>query len=357
MIFKKNLPVIQFFCANQAHQIKIAGQVFKMGSTKQNVKCQCRNNRNSDLALKKTCAWEFKGQPWSISDVQDVECNFKFTETTTTTTTTTTTSANTISTTVMPPPPCLVTYRVQTNYDCQGNDIQMGIPLDGDNHLACEDLCRETENCVGYTWHGRTSKWSECWLKNKMGNCKPKESGTCNKGSCITGFLNNHGLCKGPSLRNLYTVKTNYDCTGGDIFSVDIPLYGKTDERCQEMCETYSNCMGYTWSSLDSETSSCHLKNEMVKCRPVPAGQCGGPNGSWKRTCYTAWRLSKATPPIACDGKFEVFTHTDCPGNDITQIFLAGGDHTGLNAKRLTFLSAWKQMCSRAARFRKMSSS
>ena len=321
--FRKNLPVTQFFCPYATHQLKIGDQVFKMGAAKRNVKCQCRNGQNGDPAWKKSCAWEFKGQPFSISDVQDVECKFKFT-TTTATTTSTTPVPNTR-------PPCLDTFRVETNYDCAGNDIQRGISLEGDDHRACEELCRETDNCVGYTWHGRTSNWSECWLKNKMANCRPKDSGTCNKGSCITGFLNDDGSCKGPSLEALYSVETNYDCTGGDI--THIQVNGKTDEICQEKCEANDDCVGYTWSASDSETSWCHLKKNMVNCRPVPAGQCGGPNGSWKRTCFTAWRLSKATPPNACDGKFEVSTHTDCSGNDITKIVLAGADHTVCAAK------------------------
>ena len=164
-----------------------------------------------------------------------------------------------------------------------------------------------------------------------MANCRPKDSGTCNKGSCITGFLNDDGSCKGPSLEALYSVETNYDCTGGDI--THIQVNGKTDEICQEKCEANDDCVGYTWSASDSETSWCHLKKNMVNCRPVPAGQCGGPNGSWKRTCFTAWRLSKATPPNACDGKFEVSTHTDCSGNDITKFVLAGADHTVCAAK------------------------
>ena len=316
-IFRKNLPVVQFFCGYSTHQLKIAGQVFKMGGAKRNVKCQCKNGQNGDPAWRKSCAWEFKGQPWSISDVRDIECKFKFT-TTTPTTTTTTPVPNTR-------PPCLDTFRVKTNYECQGNDIQRGISLEGDDHRACEDLCRETENCVGFTWHGRTSKWSECWLKNKMTNCKPKDSGTCNKGSCITGFLNDDGSCKRPSLEDLYSVETNYDCTGGDISHISVN--GATDEKCQELCEENEECVGYTWSALNSNQSTCHLKKNMVNCRPVPAGQCDG-NGTWTRTCFTAWRLSKATPPNACDGKFEVSTHTNCPGNDINKIVLAGSDHT-----------------------------
>ena len=83
-------------------------------------------------------------------------------------------------------PPHLKTYRVRINHDCQGNDIQRGISLEGNDHRACEELCRGNDNCVGYTWHGRTSNWSECWLKNKMSNCKPKDPGTCNKGRIPT---------------------------------------------------------------------------------------------------------------------------------------------------------------------------
>ena len=343
-IFRKNLPVTQFFCAHSDNELKIAGQIFKMGAAKRNVKCQCRNGQNGDPAWKKSCDWEFKDQPFEVADVQDIECKFKFTTTTTSTTST------------IPPtrPPCLDTYSIETNYDCQGNDIQRGISLEGDDHRKCEQLCRETENCVGWTWHGRTSDWSECWLKNKMANCKPKASGTCNKGSCITGTLVDDGSCQGknllfdpkssrsvigritnilaPTLEELYAVETNYDCTGGDI--EHIPVGGLTDAKCQELCEDKGDqCVGYTWSALSSTESWCHLKKNMVNCRPIPAGQCGGVNGSWKRTCFTGWKLSQATPPNACDGKFEVMTNTDCGGNDITKITLGGDDHRACAAK------------------------
>jgi len=167
-----------------------------------------------------------------------------------------------------------------------------------------------------------------------MENCKPKASGTCNRGSCITGFLNDDGSCKGNTLENLYSVETNFDCTGGDLGGENhIQVDGATDAKCQELCEANDECVGYTWSALYAIESWCHLKKTMVNCKPVPAGKCGGKNGSWKRTCNTAWRLSKATPPNACDGKFEVSTNTDCGGNDITKIHLAGGDHRTCAAK------------------------
>ena len=119
-------------------------------------------------------------------------------------------------------PPHLKTYRVRINHDCQGNDIQRGISLEGNDHRACEELCRGNDNCVGYTWHGRTSNWSECWLKNKMANCKSKKAGTCNKGSCITGLLNDY----------YYRVETNY---GGYQILVQ-KVFGR-DLSCHGICK------------------------------------------------------------------------------------------------------------------------
>ena len=317
----------QFFCGYNTHQLKIAGQVFKMGGAKRNVKCQCRNGQNGDPSWKKSCGWEFKGQPFSVSDVQDVECKFKFT----TTTTSTTPVPNTR-------PVCRDTYSVETQWDCAGNDIRRGIPLEGGDHRDCEELCRENNDCVGWTWHGRTSNWSECWIKNKMANCKPKASGTCNKGSCITGTLIDDGSCQGPTLDNLYTIETNFDCTGGDFETIQVG--GATDAICQELCEDRGDqCVGYVWSSLTSTESWCHLKKNIVNCHPIPAGQCGGElfpgagNGSWKRTCYTGFKNALTTPPNTCDGKFDVMTHTDCGGNDITKFVLGGDDHRECAAK------------------------
>ena len=74
---KQNLPWTQFFCGADSKSLVIKNKVFKKGSAKRNVKCICKNGRNGDPAWKKSCDWEFRGKPWSPSDVNDVQCKAK----------------------------------------------------------------------------------------------------------------------------------------------------------------------------------------------------------------------------------------------------------------------------------------
>ena len=54
-----------------------ANNTWSHSCAKRNVFCKCRNGRNGDPAWKKSCDWEFRGQPWSPSDVNDVQCKTK----------------------------------------------------------------------------------------------------------------------------------------------------------------------------------------------------------------------------------------------------------------------------------------
>jgi len=74
---KQNLPWVQFFCGADSKSLNIKNKSFPKGSTKRNVKCICKNGRNGDPSWKKSCDWEFRGQPWSPSDVKDVQCKAK----------------------------------------------------------------------------------------------------------------------------------------------------------------------------------------------------------------------------------------------------------------------------------------
>ena len=74
---KQNLPWTQFFCGADTKSLIIKDKLFKKGSAKRNVKCICKNGRNGDPAWKKSCDWEFRGKPWSPSDVNDVQCKMK----------------------------------------------------------------------------------------------------------------------------------------------------------------------------------------------------------------------------------------------------------------------------------------
>lgn len=63
-IFRKNLPVAQFFCGNSTDQLMIGNDLFKGQNPKKNLKCLCRNGQNDNPSWKKSCEWEFMGEQW-----------------------------------------------------------------------------------------------------------------------------------------------------------------------------------------------------------------------------------------------------------------------------------------------------
>ena len=62
---------------------------------------------------------------------------------------------------------------------------------------------------------------------------------------------------------------------------------GEGHVSCQSLCKTYSNCVGYVWSSKNSQ-SWCHLKTQFANCVDKEAGECGDWRG---RTCHVGWKL------------------------------------------------------------------
>ena len=76
-IFRKNLPVTQFFCGDSSNKLGIKEDWFKKGGRKRNVKCECKHGQNGDPQWKKSCAWSFRGAPFSPSDVNSVQCKPK----------------------------------------------------------------------------------------------------------------------------------------------------------------------------------------------------------------------------------------------------------------------------------------
>jgi hypothetical protein len=76
-IYRKNLPVTQFFCGDESDQLQIGEHVWQNGGKKKNIKCQCRNGQNGDPLWKKSCNWVFKGLPWNAADVASVVCHEK----------------------------------------------------------------------------------------------------------------------------------------------------------------------------------------------------------------------------------------------------------------------------------------
>ena len=76
-IFRKNLPVTQFFCGDASNKLGMKDDWFRKGGFKRNVKCECKNGQNGNPAWKKSCAWSFRGASWSPSDVNSVQCKPK----------------------------------------------------------------------------------------------------------------------------------------------------------------------------------------------------------------------------------------------------------------------------------------
>ena len=68
----------QFFCGKDTDSLTIKGKLFVQGGIKRNVKCQCKKGRNGDPKWKKSCGWEWMGQPFTKSDVNNaVSCDTK----------------------------------------------------------------------------------------------------------------------------------------------------------------------------------------------------------------------------------------------------------------------------------------
>ena len=77
-IFRKNLPVAQFFCGKSTDQLTVKNHTFKNGGQKRDVKCLCKNGQNGDPTWKKSCSWSWKGETWYPSDVKSVTCKGRF---------------------------------------------------------------------------------------------------------------------------------------------------------------------------------------------------------------------------------------------------------------------------------------
>lgn len=68
----------QFFCGKDTDSLTIKDNLFVQGGVKRNVVCQCRKGQNGDPKWKKSCGWEWRGEPFSKSDVNNaVSCDTK----------------------------------------------------------------------------------------------------------------------------------------------------------------------------------------------------------------------------------------------------------------------------------------
>ena len=67
-----------FFCGKDTDSLTIKEKLFVQGGIHRHVKCMCKNGQNGDPAWKKSCGWEWRGQPFSKSDVNNaVSCDTK----------------------------------------------------------------------------------------------------------------------------------------------------------------------------------------------------------------------------------------------------------------------------------------
>ena len=70
----KNLPVAKFFCGDDTDEFTFMGKTYKKGGQYRNAKCLCKNGQNGDPSWKKSCAWTFKGNPFTGSDATNAVC-------------------------------------------------------------------------------------------------------------------------------------------------------------------------------------------------------------------------------------------------------------------------------------------
>ena len=91
---------------------------------------------------------------------------------------------------------CHGEFEVFLNTNCPGNDLGNSIGLGGRDHEVCASKCKETQGCVGYTWHGRSAEWSTCWLKQAVENCRPVAAGSCSAGTCHSAAISDKCIDK-----------------------------------------------------------------------------------------------------------------------------------------------------------------
>ena len=76
-VYKKNLPVLKFFCADATSKMDFMGTEYKKGSAYRNAKCLCKNGQNGDPWWKKSCTWSHKSNTFNASDASDIVCTSK----------------------------------------------------------------------------------------------------------------------------------------------------------------------------------------------------------------------------------------------------------------------------------------
>lgn len=77
MKYVKNLPVMQFNCADATSSMDFKGKTFKNGAAFRNAKCLCKNGQNNDPWWKKSCSWLHKTESFSQTDASEIVCTPK----------------------------------------------------------------------------------------------------------------------------------------------------------------------------------------------------------------------------------------------------------------------------------------
>ena len=76
-VYRKNLPVLKFFCGDSTSEMDFMGTKYKKGSAHRNAKCLCKNGQNGDPFWKKSCSWYHKQSSFSASNANGIVCTPK----------------------------------------------------------------------------------------------------------------------------------------------------------------------------------------------------------------------------------------------------------------------------------------
>ena len=69
-IFRKNLPILQYFCGDRTDTLTFNGRDYKNGGAKRNVKCLCQVPAGKKWG--KVCKWTFQNN--DFSDFESISC-------------------------------------------------------------------------------------------------------------------------------------------------------------------------------------------------------------------------------------------------------------------------------------------
>ena len=75
-VFRKNLPVMKFYCGDSTDSFDFMGYRYPKGGKKRAAKCICENGQNGDPSWKKSCNWFFKKtRVFDQTSIDGMQCN------------------------------------------------------------------------------------------------------------------------------------------------------------------------------------------------------------------------------------------------------------------------------------------